>query len=154
VHLAMNRASLVYLVVCTVFAFGIWAILEVGTAFLTAPRDLDGRWKPENVADTQGFSISQSGRFVRFSLENGSRHFDAVLTQSSPAAEGMANQLLKFDGDGWHVEGVGSTASDAVRFTFQAPAGVQGPRSGTYRHEHMSSDAPPPAVTSKQGAHS
>jgi hypothetical protein len=154
VHLGMNRASLVYLVVCVVFAFGIWTILEVGTAFLTAPRDLDGRWAPENASGAAGFSISQSGKFVRFSLENGGRHFDAVLMQSSQPAEGTANQLLKFDGDGWHVEGIGSTASDAVRFTFQAPAGMQGPQSGTYRLQRMNPDPPPPTAAIKQGSHS
>jgi hypothetical protein len=154
VHLGMNRASLVYLVVCAVFAFGIWTILELGTAFLTAPRDLGGRWMPENAPEATGFSISQSGKFVRFTLDNGARHFDAVLTQSSHDTEGTANQLLKFEGDGWHVEGIGSTASDAVKFTFQAPAGLQGPQPGTYRLQHMNPDAPPPAATLKQGAHS
>ena len=44
VHVALNRASLVYLVAFSVFAIGIWVILELGTAFLTAPRDLAGHW--------------------------------------------------------------------------------------------------------------
>jgi hypothetical protein len=150
----MNRASVAYVVVCTVFALGIWAILEVGTAFLTAPRDLDGRWKAENAPEAPGFSISQSGKFVRFSMGEGGGHFDAVLTETRQATAGAANDLLRFDGDGWHVEGVGATASDAVRFTFRAPDGIQAPRSGTYLHERMNSEAPPPSATSKQGAHS
>ena len=160
-HLGMNRASLAYLAVCAIFALGIWAILEMGTAYLTAPRDLQGRWGLEDAGTPQsdaataaeGFSISQSGKFVRFSLENGEKHFDAVLTQSSQPAEGTADQLLKFDGDGWHVQGVGSTASDAVKFTFQGPQGTQGPRSGTYRLERINPTAPPPEAPAKQGAH-
>jgi hypothetical protein len=150
----MNRTSLVYLVVCAMFALGIWAILAVGTAFLTAPRDLAGRWGPADAAASgEGFSISQSGRFVRISPDSGGQHFDVVLTQSSRPAEGTADQVLEFDGDGWHVEGIGSAAGDAVKFTFRGPAGIQGPRSGTYRHERMNPTNPPPATPVAQGAH-
>ena len=154
-RLGMNRASLLYMAVCAIFALGIWAILEAGTAYLTAPRDLQGRWLLEDAGAQQDdeFSISQSGEFVRFSLENGAEHFDAVFTQSLRPAQGTTDQLLKFDGDGWHVEGVGSTASDAVKFTFQRPDGIQRPRSGTYRLQHMNPGAPLPAVSEKQTPH-
>lgn len=154
-RLGMNRASLVYMTVCAIFAFGIWAILEAGTAYLTAPRDLQGQWVLEDAGAQQGdeFSISQSGEFVRFSLENGGEYFDAVFRQSSHPAQGTTDQLLKFDGDGWHVEGVGSTASDTIKFTFQGPDGIQKPRSGTYRLQHMNPGTPLPAAPEKQTPH-
>jgi hypothetical protein len=155
VRLGMNRASLAYMAVCTIFALGIWAILEAGTAYLTAPRDLQGRWILEDAGAQQGdeFSISQSGEFVRFSLENGTEHFDAVFTQSSHPAQGTGDQLLKFDGDGWHVEGVGSPASDTVKFIFQGPDGIHRPRSGTYRLQHMNPSIPLPTASEKQTSH-
>ena len=154
-HLGMNRTSLVYLGVCAIFALGIWTILELGNAFLTAPRDLSGRWAPADPATppAEGFSISQSGEFVRFSPDNGSQHFDVVLTQSSRPAEGAADQILKFDGDGWHVEGTAFEASNAVNFTFQGPPGIQGPRSGTYRLERMNPTNSPPAPPMEPGTH-
>ena len=158
-RLGMNRASLIYLVVCAVFTFGIWTILELGTAFLTAPRDLGGRWTledaatpPEATPPEKSFSISQSGEFVRFSPENGGQHFDVVLTQSSQSAGKTANQTLKFEGDGWHVEAAASGPSDTIKFTFQGPTGFDGPQSGTYRLEHMN-PTPPPAKPSEHSTH-
>ena len=137
-RLGMNRASLIYLVVCAVFTFGIWTILELGTAFLTAPRDLGGRWTledaatpPEATPPEKSFSISQSGEFVRFSPENGGQHFDVVLTQSSQSAEKTANQTLKFDGDGWHVCRVAQEEDDCCAEEYE---GEQDPES-PWRHE-------------------
>jgi hypothetical protein len=135
----MNRASLVYLVVFSVFAIGIWVILDLGTSLLTAPRDLAGRWALVGAPAKQAeaFSIDQSGRYLRFTFENDGPSFDAVLRQNSPQAEGTASQNLIFDGGGWHVVGTGNGRTNDVKFSFRPPAGVQTPPAGTYRRERI-----------------
>ncbi len=136
-HVALNRASLVYLVAFSVFAIGIWVILELGTAFLTAPRDLAGHWAPADApaGGATAFSIDQSGKYLRFAFENGGPSFEAVLKQDSKLAGGAADQNLVFEGDGWHVVGTGSAAANAVKFSFYPPAGIQAPPAGIYRRQ-------------------
>jgi hypothetical protein len=127
---ALNRANSVYLCVFAVFVLGIWAILDLGSAFLTAPRDLSGTWRlvnPPSTADAlPTFSIDQSGRYVRFAFDRG-QSVDVVLTQS------MNNnrQTLHFQGEGWNVTGTGSPVGDNLIFTFQPPSSNQSPPSGT-----------------------
>lgn len=149
-HVVLNRASLVYLVAFSVFALGIWVILELGTAFLTAPQDLAGRWALADApaGQAEAFSIDQSGKYLRFSFENDGPSFDAVLTQSPKQAGGTPDQDLIFDGGGWHVVGTGNGTTNAVKFSFRPPAGIQAPPTGTYRRERMD-----PANSTPSAAH-
>lgn len=150
---ALNRATSVYLCVFAVFVIGIWTILELGSALLTAPRDLSGNWRLLSTGNTQApvqFNISQSGRYVRFAVDRGPQ-FDVVLaSHTDPQAD-----ALSFQGDGWTVNGSGSPFGDSMKFTFQPPDSVQSPPSGTYQRQRMgqenSSPVQSPAAPSAAG---
>ena len=133
----LNRVGMAYLGVFVVFAAGIWVILEVGSAFLTAPRDLTGVWRFAGP-QSDSFSIAQSGRFVRFAVDGGPR-FDVVMASAS---EGK-NQTLIFDGQGWHITGSGPGVADLLDFTFHPPDSQPAPRSGTYQRQRMGQSGTP-----------
>lgn len=133
----LNRVSTVYLGIFVVFAAGIWVILEVGSAFLTAPRDLTGVWRITG-GQADSFSIAQSGRFVRFAVDGGSK-FDVVLASASDGK----SQTLNFDGQGWHVTGSGALVADSMNFTFRSPDSQPAPRSGTYQRQRMGQPGAP-----------
>ena len=143
-HVGLNRASLMYLVVFSVFALGVWAILELGGEYLIAPRDLAGQWTLNDVPEEQpaGFSIEQSGQYVRFHFENARRPVDTILSQNSSQSGAGSTQSLLFAGDGWHVVATGNAASDDLKFSFQAPQGTAAPAGGTYRRQRISSPSP------------
>lgn len=136
-HNPLNRATAAYFCVFTIFAAGVWLILELGSIYLTAPRDLTGTWRlreAQSATASQAFSVDQSGKYVRFSFENGP-HFDAVLSQSPDNPAHPGEQTLTFVGDGWHVTATGPTVGDVLEFSFTAPT-PQGPvKSGTYRRD-------------------
>jgi hypothetical protein len=132
---ALNRATSVYLCVFAVFVIGIWMILELGSALLTAPRDLSGNWRLLTAGSTQTpaqFNISQSGRYVRIAVDRGPQ-FDVVLARHTDP-EGTT---FNFQGDGWTVTGSGSSVGDSLKFTFQPPNSVQPPPTGTYQRQRM-----------------
>jgi len=152
VSLALNRANSVYLSIFAVFVIGIWAILDLGSALLTAPRDLSGKWRLMNASPSAetpaSFSIAQSGRFLRFTIDGGPR-FDVILAKSGDGDL----QHLKFEGQNWNVTGTGSSASDKLDFKFQPPANSKlSPMSGTYQRLRMGPDGSPlPSPTSQPG---
>jgi hypothetical protein len=146
---ALNRANSVYLCVFAGFLIGIWVILDLGSAFLTAPRDLSGRWQLVNTPATietpaafspASFSIAQSGRYLRFAFDHGPS-LDLVLAEST----GNNNQqTLTFQGQGWNVTGTGPLFGDSLSFTFQPPPSSRpSPSSGTYQRERMGQEDPP-----------
>jgi hypothetical protein len=134
----INRAGGVYLVIFALFAAGIWAILEMGNALLTAPRDLSGVWQYSGPK-TDSFTIAQSGRFLRFTVDGGPR-FDVVMASTSPPN----SQNLNFDGQGWHVTESGQALGDTLSFTFQPPASSPAPASGTYQRQRIGQPTAPP----------
>jgi hypothetical protein len=135
-QLALNRANSVYLCVFAGFVIGIWVILDLGSAFLTAPRDLSGRWKlagDSGEAKPAEFTVAQSGEFVRFAFERGPT-FDVVLA-TSPTAAG---QLYSFRGHGWSAWGSGSGVGEILDFKFLPPGNFHGSiPSGTYQRERI-----------------
>ncbi|MGA2443424.1 MAG: hypothetical protein ABSH08_20930, partial [Tepidisphaeraceae bacterium] len=123
------------------FVLGIWTILDLGSAFLTAPRDLTGTWRLLNPPtssprQSESFSIAQSGKFLRFAFEAGPQ-FDVVLASASD----HGYQTLTFEGNGWHVTGVGSPVGENMTFTFQPPSPRQAPLSGTYQRQRIGSES-------------
>jgi hypothetical protein len=148
---ALNRANSVYLCVFAGFVIGIWVILDLGSAYLTAPRDLSGRWRlvngPAAVETPAAFSIAQSGRYLRFAFDRGPS-LDLVLAEST---DNNNRQTLTFQGQGWNVTGTGSLYGDSLNFTFQHPA-LSGPSlpSGTYLRERMGQEDSPPLQSTVQ----
>lgn len=143
-YFALNRANSVYLSVFAVFVIGLWVILDLGSAFLTAPRDLSGNWRLVDASQPSespsAFSITQSGRYLRFAFERGPK-FDVVLANSAESS----GQTLQFAGQGWNVTGVESATGDAMNFKFQSPAASgQSPLSGTYRRQRMGQEGSAP----------
>jgi hypothetical protein len=151
-NFALNRANSVYLCVFAGFVIGIWVILDLGSACLTAPRDLSGRWRlvnaPETVETAAAFSIAQSGRYLRFAFDRGPT-LDVVLAEST---DNNNPQTLTFQGQGWNVTGTESSHGDCLNFTFQHPAASgSSPPSGTYQRERIGQeDAPPLQSTPRQ----
>ena len=149
--IALNRANSVYLCVFAIFVLGIWAILDLGSAFLTAPRDLSGTWRlvnpPAPPDTTAAFSIDQSGRYVRFAFDRGPS-VDVILTQSKSAT----GQTLTFQGDGWTMTGTGSSVGDNLNFTFQPPPSNPSPPSGTYQRQRIGQEGSPGVQSNLQHA--
>jgi hypothetical protein len=145
---ALNRANSVYLCVFAGFVIGIWVILDLGSAYLTAPRDLSGHWRVVDAPAADGspaaFTVTQSGRYLRFAFDQGPR-FDAVLTQAD-------GNNLNFRGQDWTVTGTGSPYGDTLNFKFQPPShSGASPPSGTYQRQRMGQeDVTPLQLTARQ----
>jgi hypothetical protein len=160
VKFGLNRASCAYLCIFAVFAVGIWAIIAVGGAYLTAPRDLSGKWRLEADSATEhsdpvpldAFTVDQSGKYLRFTLQNNA-NIDVIMTQSSNAPGGANWQSLSFEGQGWHVTGSGPEGGNELDFKFQPPGSQQSPPSGTYRRDRIDQTGAAPAKTSDHSAH-
>ncbi len=146
---ALNRATSAYVVVFVIFIVGIWVILDLGTAFLTAPRDLSGTWRltgQPGTADAPppAFNIAQSGRFLRFTFDRGSVA-DLVMSKVTDGNR----VVLTFAGQGWTVTGTGSPVSDSMAFDFHAPAELAPPPAGTYQRQRMGGDTAPSPTAHK-----
>jgi hypothetical protein len=147
---ALNRANSVYLCVFAGFVIGIWVILDLGSAYLTAPRDLSGRWCLVNAPGTIGtpaaFSIAQSGRYLRFAFDHGPG-IDLILAESMDTDQ----KILRFQGQGWNVTGTESLNGDGLNFTFLPPnRSIQSPPSGTYQRQRMGQEDPTPLQSTTQ----
>lgn len=146
---ALNRANSVYLCAFAVFVIGIWVILDLGSALLTAPRDLSGNWRMTAAPAGQtpaAFSIAQSGRYLRFTFDHGPR-FDVVLAQSGD----RDRQTLVFHGEGWNVTGTGSPVAETMDFTFQPPPeSTPLTPSGTYQRQRMGQENSSPTQSTAQ----
>lgn len=150
---ALNRANSVYLSVFAVFVLGIWVILDLGSAFLTAPRDLGGAWKlqagPANSAATfqspTAFSIAQSGRYLRFNFDRGPS-CDVILAESIEDGQ----RTLRFKGEGWDITGYCPSVGDTVKFSFQPPPDHPSPVPGTYQRQRIGQENPPPVQSNAQ----
>jgi hypothetical protein len=136
---ALNRANSAYLCLIAVFLIGIWIILDLGSAYVTAPRDLSGSWrlvKPSGPQPAAGFSVAQSGRYLRFAVDGGPT-IDAIM-QKSTADEGTT---MSFRGGGWRITGSGPSVGQNLDFTFTPPRGIaNGPPSGTYQRQRTGPD--------------
>jgi hypothetical protein len=147
---ALNRATTVYLCVFAVFVVGIWVILEMGSALLTAPRDLSGNWRlVGGDGQTQaGFTVQQSGRFFRFVMDRGPR-IDLVMASRKPE-----ETTYHFQGQGWTVTGNGPSMGDSLNFSFQPPPGIEPPPSGTYQRQRMGQVSGPGVKSATQPSQS
>lgn len=150
-RIALNRANSVYLCVFAIFVLGIWAILDLGSAYLTAPRDISGSWRlinPPSAPDSAaGFSVDQSGRYVRFAFDHGPK-VDVILTQS----KSPSGQTLHFQGDGWTMTGTTVGVGDNLNFIFQPPLSSAAPPSGTYRRQRIEQELPSQVQSNQQPA--
>ena len=158
----LNRASSAYLCIFAVFFLGIWVIIEVGSAYLTAPRDLSGKWQleadpatePSDAPPLDAFTIDQSGKYLRLTLENSS-NIDVIMTQTANAPGGANWQSLSLEGQGWHVTGSGPESGNELDFKFEPPDSQPSPRSGTYRRERIDQpNTPPNTLQAKSSDHS
>jgi hypothetical protein len=153
----LNKAATIYILAFTVFVLGIWLIIELGSIYLTAPRDISGTWslrENPSAAPTQSFSVDQSGKYVRFSLHNGPT-FDAILGQVLDNQAQPGQQSLTFAGEGWQVVATGRPLADSLQFQFTPPSSVPGPRAGIYQRERMGSlpsPTPKPLAASNPNA--
>jgi hypothetical protein len=153
VPIRFNRATSAYICVFTVFAVGVWLIIELGSIYLTPPRDISGTWRPRenpSASPIKTFSIDQSGKYVRFSLDNGPI-FDAILRQTTDNSSPAGDQTLIFTGDGWQVTSTGPATGDILQFSFTPPTSQPAPKSGAYRRDRIGtpkpvSQAPPPGA--------
>jgi hypothetical protein len=136
--ITMNRATLVYLCVFSVFALGIWVIVEMGSLYLRAARDMSGDWTavttpaPEQMS---GFSINQSGRFLQLATTMGPP-MDLIMSHASRPADGES-ESIELTGKAWHVTAVFPPVGDYAEFRFSPAPQEKGGWAATYRRKKM-----------------
>jgi hypothetical protein len=139
----LNRVTSIYLCIFLLFAAGIWVILEIGSAQLTAPPDLNGIWRQSTPQPTSfiptSFTIAQSGKFLRLAVDNGPK-LDLVMANSFDPA----HPTMNFAGQGWQVNADGVFPADSLNFTFHPPSSTTAPSSGTYQRQRMGQPNSPP----------
>jgi len=111
----MNRATLVYIIMTSVFACGLWAILGYGRS-LSAPADLAGTWEPASAVDpAPKLVIEQSGKFAEVSIDDGPRlHMRVAEQQPDPADP--KHVRLKFVHPDLTLHAAGISHGDAFDF--------------------------------------
>jgi hypothetical protein len=134
----LNRVTSIYLCIFLLFAAGIWVILEIGSAQLTAPPDLNGIWH-QLGPQPASFTIAQSGKFLRLAFDNGPK-LDLVMANSFDPA----HPTMNFAGQGWQLSADGVFPADSVNFTFHPPSSTTAPASGTYQRQRMGQPNQPP----------
>ena len=65
----MSRPAVVYLVMICVLILGLWAVLEIGNNYLSAPEDMAGKWQIQSASASDplgpGMNVEQSGKFFQ-----------------------------------------------------------------------------------------
>jgi hypothetical protein len=111
-----RRSTLVYIIMLSVFAGGMWLILSYGSSHLAAPIDLAGEWElsplPGTAGDVQRLHIDQSGKFVTITLSNAGSVHMTLIEQQGPKLVRLSGSdgevtLQNTDGERWRLTSVG-----------------------------------------------
>ena len=136
----MNKPTSVYIIFALALVVGLWLILSLGSAFLTAPPDFSGRWQllpirevsgntvggqpPDSstdaAAEPTGMNLDQSGRFLRVTFDNGPR-IDLVLAGSQVSAAVPPSLTMQWTGNPWSAVFSGPVGGSKFDFHFAGP---------------------------------
>jgi hypothetical protein len=118
---AVNRSTIVYILMLGVFAVGLWLILDIGSALLTPPEDLAGDWELSPLAgtggDVQSLRVEQSGLFFTLSFTNGPSLHLKMLRDSADDSNRFGQKTLRLSGVDGEITLAGTRGSDQWRMT-------------------------------------
>jgi hypothetical protein len=121
-----SRATVIYLLMLTLFGAGLWAILSAGSILLRAPEDLGGQWEiyaTDSTADDEPLmemSIEQSGKFIKLTLQD--RPLDLKLMRQTRSKEHHSGSIrLELEGSNSSASFEGPSGGDEFRLSLDGP---------------------------------
>jgi hypothetical protein len=83
----VSRPAAVYLAMICVLILGLWAVLEIGNNYLSAPEDMAGKWQIQSASSSDpfgpGMNVEQSGKFFQVAFDHGPQ-LDLTMQSTSP----------------------------------------------------------------------
>lgn len=127
----MKKQTIVYALVLVLSSLGLWGVLRVGSR-LQAAADLTGQWTfesgplgpeadgPERLG--KGFTIDQSGKFLRVRFDNG-RQIDLRANQLPTGNLGDTLVPVELAGSAWKMSGTVRSENGKLigSFTLRGP---------------------------------
>jgi hypothetical protein len=127
----VSRPAVVYIVMVCVLILGLWAVLEIGNNYLSAPEDLAGKWQIQATSANEplgpGMNVEQSGRFFQIAFDHGPQ-LDLKLQSTSPMV--LTNPQ-------WKLTITGRDGSD------EKTVQLEGPQTGRWSAHRTARTFPP-----------